>query len=179
MEIHLIRHTTPDVEKNICYGQSNVLLKDTFQDEYKLVLESLPYNADVIYTSPLTRCTQLAEEIAQALRLPVKKDDRLKEMNFGAWEMQRWDDVDQDALMKWMNNYQHERCPQGESYFDLMKRLEDFLEEIRMEKSQSIIIVTHAGVIKTCNAILNSVPFNDSMALKVEYGSLLTMKILI
>jgi alpha-ribazole phosphatase len=177
MEIHLIRHTTPIIDKNVCYGQSDVLLKDTFQEEAERVLEKLPRNADVIYTSPFIRCIKLAERIAQAFSLPIKKDDRLKEMNFGAWEMKRWDDIDKEALMKWMNDYQNERCPQGESYFDLVIRLKEFFNEIKHNQYQSVIVVTHAGVIKSSNVILGQRSLKDAMSTKVEFGSILTMRI--
>jgi alpha-ribazole phosphatase len=175
MEIHLIRHTTPCIDKNVCYGQFDVLLKDTFEEEVRLVLEKLTDKADVIYTSPLTRCIKLAERIAQTFNLPVKEDDRLKEMNFGAWEMKRWDDIDKVALMKWMNDYQHERCPQGESYLDLIVRLKEFYNEINLKQYQSVVIVTHAGVIKSSLVILGELSLKDAMSIKVGFGSVLTM----
>ncbi len=177
MEIHLIRHTTPGIEKNICYGQSDVLLKDTFPEEVKVVLEKLPCSADVIYSSPLIRCIKLADEIAQTFNLPVLEDDRLREMNFGAWEMQRWNDIDQEALMKWMNGYQYEQCPQGESYLDLVSRLKEFYNEIKLKQYRSVIVVTHAGVIKSSHVILRGLSLEDAISLKVEFGSILTMNI--
>ena len=33
MEVILIRHTTPDVPTGTCYGQSDVPLKETFEEE--------------------------------------------------------------------------------------------------------------------------------------------------
>jgi alpha-ribazole phosphatase len=171
MEIALIRHTTPDVEKGICYGQSDILLQHTFMDEYQQVLQSTPRCAEIIYTSPLSRCVKLANLLSQALDVPVCKDDRLKELNFGEWEMKRWDDIGHHALMKWMNDYENESCPQGESYKDLKKRVTDFLDEIKSGRYQSIVAVTHGGVIKTSLSILKNVPIKKAIATSVAYGS--------
>lgn len=85
MEIYLIRHTTPDIEKGICYGQSDIPLKDTFPSEVKNILKSIPKHFDKVYSSPLQRCTQLANYIDQNNTI----DNRLMELNFGSWELKK------------------------------------------------------------------------------------------
>ena len=35
MLIHLIRHTTPDIETGICYGQTDLDVSDSFEKEKK------------------------------------------------------------------------------------------------------------------------------------------------
>jgi alpha-ribazole phosphatase len=171
MEIALIRHTSPDIEKGICYGQSDIVLKHTFMDEYQQVLQATPRCAEIIYTSPLSRCAKLANLLSQALGVPVFEDDRLKELNFGEWEMKRWDDIGHHALMKWMNDYENECCPQGESYNDLEKRVTDFLDEIKSGTHQSIIVVTHGGVIKASLSILQNISIKKAMDTSIVYGS--------
>ena len=42
MEIAIIRHTTPDVDKGVCYGHADVLLKDTFAAEFQVMQQMLP-----------------------------------------------------------------------------------------------------------------------------------------
>jgi len=41
-EIYLIRHTTPKVEKGICYGQTDLNLADTFEQEKERILKIIP-----------------------------------------------------------------------------------------------------------------------------------------
>ena len=60
MEIYLIRHTAPDIEKGICYGQTDLELAHTFSVEAREVLKQLPNQFDAVYTSPLKRYKQLA-----------------------------------------------------------------------------------------------------------------------
>ena len=62
MNIYLIRHTSVDVPKGLCYGLSDVPLRPTFEigaAVTKAKIESIHF--DMAYTSPLSRCTRLAQ----------------------------------------------------------------------------------------------------------------------
>ena len=67
MEITLIRHTSVDVPPGVCYGQTDLPLKDSFEQEAAITLSrlkaSLPEEEyfDHAFTSPLTRCVHLAD----------------------------------------------------------------------------------------------------------------------
>ena len=57
MLIHIIRHTTPDIAKGICYGQTDLALASSFYEERELLTSKLLDSYDAIYTSPLQRCS--------------------------------------------------------------------------------------------------------------------------
>ena len=99
MIIHLIRHTQPDVPSNTCYGQSDIgLLKEPLQTAVKNIKKLVPIAPkDFIYCSPLKRCIQLARELTKS-PCRVVADHRLKEMNFGNWELKRWDEIEDEAF---------------------------------------------------------------------------------
>lgn len=63
MQVHLIRHTTPDIAKDICYGQSYVALAKSFQTEKNLIIKQLDSKYDAVFSCPLSRCTILAQHI--------------------------------------------------------------------------------------------------------------------
>ena len=89
MQITLIRHTTPDVPAGICYGQSDVPLRASFEEEAEVVRRRLSgMDFDAVYTSPLSRCVRLAHFCGYPDAI---QDGRLMEINFGLWEMQRYD----------------------------------------------------------------------------------------
>ena len=84
MELILVRHTSVDVPTGICYGQSDVPVRASFPQEADRVREALEQEKhkapfEVVYTSPLSRCTRLAEwcGYGEAIR-----DARLMEMKF-------------------------------------------------------------------------------------------------
>ena len=86
MEVILIRHTSVDVPPGVCYGQTDVPLKPTFEAEAAVTAENLktylPF--DHVYTSPLTRCVRLATYCGYP---DAERDKRIMEINFGDWEM--------------------------------------------------------------------------------------------
>lgn len=168
MEIFLIRHTQPKIEKGICYGQADICLAESFDLEWRLIRDELPAQIDVIYSSPLQRCALLAGKIAALYNAPVIADRRLMEMNFGDWEMKKWDDLDQALLKVWMDDYLEKRCPNGESYRDVRQRLLSFLRELRADH-KSKMLVTHGGIIKCFHGLVNA---TSGMELEIGYGKI-------
>lgn len=173
MEITLIRHTTPKIAKGICYGQADLDVTDTFSEEIKPILEKIPVNdANIIYySSPLLRCKKLAEKLSDT----VMYDDRLKELNFGDWELQNWDAINTKELDVWMNNFVNIPATNGESYIDLHKRTTAFLSEIKKQKHKKVVIVAHAGVIRSLHAFINNISLEKSFNLKLQYGAILKL----
>jgi len=168
MEVYLIRHTKPQIGKGICYGQTNIPLMKSFHKEAKVVATTLPKNIDIVFSSPLSRCMQLAKYI------PAKNfisDKRLLEMNFGDWEMEKWDAIDQTILSVWMKYFVTMRVPNGENFIDLYNRVNSFFNELTLRNYKKVAIVTHAGVIRCLVAKLLELPYSESFTISVEYSS--------
>ena len=54
MEVILIRHTSVDVPKGVCYGQTDVPLRDSFEEEASITAQQLQNDVfDAVFTSPL------------------------------------------------------------------------------------------------------------------------------
>lgn len=170
MEIYLLRHTTPQVEKGICYGQTDLPLIPTFQQEIEEALSQLPKSFDSIYSSPLQRCETLAAAVATSYSV----DERLKEVNFGDWEMMDWNDIPQAELMKWMQSFETVAPPNGESAQDLYRRVLDFYNsELLSNPSSRVLLVTHHGVIRCFHALLHQTSMASSFEnCKVPYGGM-------
>ena len=169
MEIILVRHTKVAV-KGTCYGFSDVDLADTFEQEKDEVLKKVDSTNTVVYSSPLSRCTKLAHYITSDFKI----DDRIKELNFGDWEMKRWDDLSDPEFDDWMNDYINYKCPNGESLLDMKSRVEAFYKEISSGNNDRVIIVTHGGVIRLFNHLINGVALDKIFDIKIEYGEVHT-----
>lgn len=165
MELILIRHTKVAVN-GVCYGFSDVELNDTFLQEKEEVLTKVDSSNAVVFSSPSTRCTKLASFIYS----DYKTDDRIKELNFGDWEMKRWDDISDPEFDVWMNDYINYRCPNGESLLDMKSRVEAFHKEITSLGYDKVILVTHSGVVRLFHHLLNDVVLDKIFDLKIEYG---------
>ncbi len=99
------------------------------------------------------------------------------ELNFGDWELKRWDDIDLAALLPWMDNYETIRCPRGESYNDLVERIYTFADDIRKTGYSQVAVVTHGGVVRAFSVVLNNVLLKDSMNLDVKYGGIYSHRV--
>ncbi|HVG13793.1 MAG TPA: histidine phosphatase family protein, partial [Chitinophagaceae bacterium] len=128
MEIFLIRHTTPDIQKGTCYGQADLDVVSSFGEEASCIRQHLPPDIEMVYSSPLKRCRQLAESLFP--NHAIQFDDRLKEINCGAWELKLWDSIEQEALKAWMSDFVNVVIPEGESYTDLFTRTTTFFKEL-------------------------------------------------
>lgn len=172
--LYLIRHTAVSVSKNICYGQSNVPLSATFEGEAEAIrLQVSGISMQKIYSSPLSRCTQLATLLFG--ENSFKCDDRLQEMNFGDWEMQDWDDIHHSTTgKKWFDNFTTHCCPNGESFEQMTNRVREFYYEIAAEsKNKNIAICTHAGVLRSFMCVLEGELPEATFDREIDYGQIL------
>ncbi|HEY4653301.1 MAG TPA: alpha-ribazole phosphatase [Cyclobacteriaceae bacterium] len=172
MEIYMIRHTTPDIKKGICYGQSEIPLSATFPQEATPVLRNLPKDIAIIYTSPLSRCLRLAELLSKEISAHVKTDNRLLEINFGEWEKKPWNKIEHNLLQRWMNDYVNERCPGGESYADLASRVTIFLTELKSVTKTRVAVISHHGVMKAAYAFFYGVDLTEAMKRQFNFGEI-------
>ncbi|KAB2933892.1 MAG: alpha-ribazole phosphatase [Leptonema illini] len=122
------------------------------------------FQQTVAFCSPLQRCSQLARRLGFSR---AHSDDRLKELSFGDWEGQRWDDVPREQLDDWAGDYLNRRPPGGESLHDLQKRLQLFLDEI---PAGPVVIFTHGGVIRALTTLTGMSP-ESAMAIPVPLTS--------
>jgi alpha-ribazole phosphatase len=161
MRLWLIRHPPPAVAPGLCYGRTDLQLAESPERLADTLRSQLPAGVP-LYSSPLTRCRQLAE----ALHPQPLFDDRLREIDFGRWEMQPWDSLEHDLLDAWAADPFNFVPPGGEGVADLQVRVKDFLDEL----GEDAVLVTHAGVIKVCAALLAGE--TDWFGLRFDYGSI-------
>ena len=178
MEVYLVRHTETVCEKGICYGQSNVDIKKPYAAIFKSIVAQLPLHA-IIYSSPLLRCLDLANYIQnQAESNAVIQDARLMEVNFGDWEMQKWDAIAAEDLNPWMDDFVTVRVPNGESFTDLHQRVIHFMQsELQTHVNTPIIIVAHAGVIRSFLCAVSALPLQDAFQNKVDFGAVIKIEL--
>jgi alpha-ribazole phosphatase len=163
VRLHLIRHPRPIVAPGTCYGRSDLALAEDPAACAATLLSQLP--ADLpLFTSPLRRCLALA----QALHARPIIDERLVEIDFGAWEMCAWNDIPRSEIEAWRNAPLDYVPPGGEPVAALRKRVRGFLDEHRHRGE--FAVVTHAGVMKLFAAELLNPPIDDWLSMRFEYG---------
>jgi len=148
----LVRHARPLTAPGICYGQLDVSADDdATAKSARALAEILPPGINII-CSPLQRCEQLALNLT-GLRpdLTFRTDPRLKEMNFGQWEGQRWDDIGATAIDAWVADFGRHRPGGGESVGQFMQRVAAAWDEAHT--LPGTLWITHAGVIRAATLL--------------------------
>lgn len=162
MRLWLIRHPPPAVAPGTCYGATDLVLADD-PARHAAALRGLLPPGVPFYSSPLLRCRLLAEQLHPR---PIF-DARIREIDFGAWEMQPWDSLDRSLLDAWAADPFHFVPPGGEAVAALRARVAAFLAELP-DEAADVILVAHAGVIKACAAVLAGE--EDWFSLRFDYG---------
>ena len=177
-EIYLIRHTTPEVESGICYGYSDLNVTENFIEEsndIKLALKK--FKPDLVYSSPLLRCSKLTASLFP--NQLTQFDDRIKELNFGDWEMKPWNGIDKELISEWSKDFITLSPPQGESFQQLYKRANDFWKKeiATMEDANKVVIITHSGVMRCYLSKFLHIPLARVFSVKLNYGAVFKINI--
>ncbi len=167
MRVYFIRHTSVDVPKGICYGQTDVSLNVSFEEEACSVKEKLRgILPEAVFSSPLSRCTRLARFCGFN---NIILDERLKELNFGDWEGKRWDKINMSI---WATNWINPPVPNGESFAGMYKRVASFLDKLKEETFNTVFVFTHGGVITCARIYFGQTDFNSAFEWMPHYGEI-------
>lgn len=171
MKLTLIRHTSLQIAAGVCYGQTDVDVAASFVAEAEQTKTKLNGTVfDAVFTSPLQRCIKLAQVLHND---DAAQDERLKELHFGDWEMQAWDDIPRDVFDVWAHNYAELAPPNGETFGQLQQRGVAFLTEVMQQFPQGhVLVVTHGGMIRTLLAHVLNMQLKGLFRFNVDYGSI-------
>lgn len=180
MELILIRHTSVDVPPGVCYGQTDVPLKSTFEQEAEITLANLNgilsdgKMPDHIYTSPLTRCVRLAEYCGYP---DAERDRRIMEINFGAWEMKPFDHNNDPRLQEWYADYLNVAATGGESFAMQYERVSRFLDELRQKPWQRVLLFAHGGVLICAQIYAGLIKAEEAFSSLTPYGGIIRVTV--
>lgn len=169
MKVILIRHTQVEVASGTIYGFTDVGLALTFAEEARSVAQSLEGEKfDAVFSSPLSRCRKLAAYCGYPRPF---LDERLKEMNFGKWEMQNWETLNDPLLQIWFNDWINTPAKEGESLQDQYRRVSAFLDELKSGEYRRVCLFTHSGVIRCAMIYAGLCSIKDSFSFDLPFGS--------
>lgn len=182
MRLYLVRHAQPDVPEGTCYGRSD--LPTVAEHQRHIIVQlatSLPARVP-IFSSHLQRCRTLAVDLACSLDAGEPTiDQRLAEMDFGAWEMKAWSAIQREEIDAWSADLEGYRPGGGESLLDVARRVRAFHDDLRRKELPAAIVIGHAGTIRLLLAGLQSETAEAMVALaaqtanRIAYGELITV----
>lgn len=117
----------------------------------KIISKLKKKKIDLIFSSPVLRCRQSAEIVAKELGLKVKYQKELREIDVGVFNGKSFSEAEnyfhsqgqfgkrEILIKKYLEGF-----PGGESYFQVRKRMINFIKKIETKyKNKNILIVSH------------------------------------
>ncbi|WP_054252356.1 histidine phosphatase family protein [Neofamilia massiliensis] len=148
MDIYITRHgqTEWNLINKIQGHLDSPLTEKGREDAKKLGLRLKNKNIDLAYSSDLKRAIDTAEIIIGS-RDKVRPLKALREIGVGKWEGMFYEDIEKTYPEKFKayktNPDAYQPTPGGETFKDFEKRVRDFVEDLKNEDHDSILIVTH------------------------------------
>ena len=170
--ITILRHGETPLTGLFCGSSDPELTGDGWDS---LVARTKDGAWDRVITSPLRRCHAFAE----SLELPLDVDARVREMDFGDWEGKSTEEVwnaDQKALTAFWDDPTANPAPGGEPWAVMCARTSEAFEEIGREaQGQRLLLITHAGVMRSLLVTQLGLPFASAWKVSLPTASVLEM----
>jgi alpha-ribazole phosphatase len=166
------RHA-PATATGICYGRTDVAVQITPASAAESLLAS--YRGEpprYVWSSPASRCRSVAEHLTARLRMPLRIDHALGELDFGAWEGRAWTVIQTEeraAYEAWMGDWQRIAPPGGERPADIEARVRTWLAAMPQEGVHWVI--AHSGVVRALSVVIEGRSWPDAMRREVPHLS--------
>jgi broad specificity phosphatase PhoE len=164
---YFLRHgeTTWNAEGRFC-GRTDVPLSDEGRRQARLLGLRLKSMAIVaLYSSPLRRPLETSRIIGAEIERDPIVDERLTELNYGAWEGLTLDEIKRatpEVYRAWDRDPGSVAPPGGETAGQLIERVEPFLADLsRSHPGGNVAVVCHKTVCRLLACHLMGVPLSE------------------
>jgi broad specificity phosphatase PhoE len=182
--LYLVRHAEPDRSvRGRVYGRLDPGLSERGHAQAEALaswLRDLPLAA--VYVSPRRRAVETALPLCGARALEPCRVEALRELDFGDWEGQRYEDIATSApalYQAWMENPTEITFPGGESYTLLRARVLAALRDIvRKHPEACVALLAHGGTHRVVLGHALGLRDRDVFRLDLSYASVSVVDLL-
>jgi broad specificity phosphatase PhoE len=150
---YLIRHGSNDFFSHTLVGRTlGIHLNETGKREAADLAKHLAVEKiQKIISSPMERCRETAEPLAQKLGIKMEISEALLEVNFGDWTGKKFKDLDADERWRQWNTFRSgARVPNGESMVEVQARMVGLTTSLHRDfRDQRIALVSHGDPLRS------------------------------
>ena len=161
-----IRHA-PVAVTGIAYGQTDV---PTTLDgaEVAARIESVvaEFGPATIWSSDAIRCREPAARLAERLAVPLRIDERVRELSYGAWEGRAWDALPRTEVDKWTAAWQTRSPPDGETVAAFTGRVNEWWGEL---DAGAHFLMAHAGVVYGLDVVACGLAWGRAIERRLDF----------
>lgn len=175
MKLYITRHgKTIWNEQGILQGSlDSPLTKEGVQKAIDLSKRISIYNIQAIVTSDLKRAKDTSFYIKSGSDIPIFYFKELREMSFGDWDGMKITEIQekyQDDFRKFETDPINFDNKSGETYINLLSRVEKALETIKNLNYDNVLIVTHGITVKALQILIEKKDISQIVKLPVIKG---------
>lgn len=177
--VDLLRHG--EVQGGACFrGSQDDPLSDNGWLQMHTTLKT-ETNWQTVISSPLKRCYAFASKFSSEQNLPLSRDARFQEMHFGDWEGKTAAQIMEthpELLTQFWASPDENSPPNGEPFIEFKKRILGAWHELANQYAgQHILLISHAGCIRTILAEVLQMPQQAQFRLELPLASMSRVKI--
>jgi len=140
---------------------------------------SADWGHSAVYSSPLIRTVQVAEQIAKVTPMEVRQDPRLKELSLGELEGVTGEEMRNgwpEVFSAWRAVPESMSMPNGESLLQLRNRVWQVILDIEQKHSvdESVVVISHNFAIRSIINELLGVPLECFHRMSLNLASVCT-----
>ena len=178
MKFYLVRHGETDWNKQGRFqGQSDTELNRNGLAQARATARmARGWNLSAIYSSPLSRTMQVAEEFSRQLGLPITAEEGLKELALGELEGIEGEEMRAgwpEVYNTWRDNPATLVMPGGESLAELQERSWQVI--LNLEQSHAngdnLALISHNFAIRAICGRLLGMPLSNFHSMSLSLGS--------
>ena len=145
--VFFVRHGVTDQTGKVLYGHTKGLnLNAEGKEQARLIADYFePVHVDAVFSSPLERAYQTAEEIVKGRNLEITVRDELKDTDVGAWTNFTLEACSKLPEWKIVQEQPSQFCfPDGESFADVFDRMSTIVRSIvSYNVGKNVVITCH------------------------------------
>ena len=185
VQIYMIRHGQTDRNVRAAYyGLTQAALTEEGKEQARSLGAYFKESRwKRVFVSPLERTLDTARLFLSfsAAPIPIEQDPLLMEQNFGIFEDQNYEELCvrfPQEMKLWNADFSDYRIPQGESFRDVRKRVDHFVQARKAEvasglarREDKILIVAHKGTLGHMTASFLGLPLEGYWNFVFEQGA--------
>ncbi len=174
MKITLIRHAEVEERYIGCFnGHIDIELSNKGKKEARILAHTYANDEfDAVFCSDLKRARQTLKYFSHAK--DAVYTEKLREKSLGEHEGKKFEELG----IKYENFGQFINSLDGERFDDFTSRVKEFFYDyLPTLQKENVLIITHAGVIRTLLCFYQKISIEKAFSIDIPYGSITRIKI--
>ena len=95
----------------------------------------------------------------------------------GQWEMKRFDDITDERLQLWYDDFLNQPTTGGESFRQLYARVAAFLDGLQQQSFSRVAVFAHGGVLICARVYTGEIPLEEGFEHLTPYGGVVKINL--